>query len=415
MSVQSYRTSGVRAVRTDPILQSMATTLQQTRAEQTAAAQTPPAPEAPPLPLVATGRHALTLLAVLAAIGSLKFAQQAVVPVLFAVFLALLLSPAVEVLVRRRMPRVLAAVLVMTVLLALVAALLSVTWRPARAWLETAPVTLRQLERKLRPVTRFIAKVESVSTQAERMTETAGSEADRPQPVALDPKGFLQSTQEWVVALVSMVFLTLFLLATDLPALERRGAGTAWARAGPLVERVRGELGRYFAAVTISNLLLGLGTAVAMALLDMPNPALWGVIAFSLNFIPYAGSAVTLMLLTAVALVSFPGIGKAIYVAGTYLLLTTLEGQVLQPVLVGRRLDISPPVVLLGLWFGGWLWGVPGVALAMPLLVSAKAAAQEIARSRAGDARADADTVRTRASAWLRESSQRYRRPRRPG
>jgi predicted PurR-regulated permease PerM len=104
----------------------------------------------------------------------------------------------------------------------------------------------------------------------------------------------------------------------------------------------------------------------------MPNALLWGVIAFVLNFIPYAGPATTLVLLTVVALVSFDGLGKAFAVAGSFLVLTGIEGQLLQPVLVGRRLDLSPLVVLLSLWFGGWLWGIAGVALAVPLLVSVK-------------------------------------------
>ena len=175
--------------------------------------------------------------------------------------------------------------------------------------------------------------------------------------------------------------------------------------------RVRTEVGRYFAAVTVSNSVLGIGTASAMYMLDMPNPLLWGVLAFVLNFVPYAGSATTLVLLTVVALVSFEGAGKAVGVAGTFLMLTTLEGQVLQPVLVGRRLDLSPLVVLVGLWFGGWLWGIPGVALAMPVLVSLKAAVHEIRLSHVRDQQAlAADTVRARATELLRRSANRYRR-----
>lgn len=361
--------------------------------------------------------RSLAILATLATVAALKLGQTVVVPVLFALFIALLLSPAVEWLVRHRLPRVVAAALVMLALVTLVGAAVSATWSPAREWLETAPATLAKLERKLRPVTRFIAKVESVSTQAGRMTEPAAAKQQGPTPVAIERKGFVQSTQEYVLAIVSMVFLTLFLLATDLGALGQRGPpGSPWAGAGAMFLRVRGELGRYFGAVTLSNLVLGVGTVITMYWLDMPNALLWGVVAFTLNFVPYAGSATTLLLLTVVALVSFDGIGKALTVAGTYLVLTTFEGQVLQPVLVGRRLDVSPPVVLLGLWFGGWLWGVPGIALAMPLLVSVKAAVQEVARSRAvayGDD--DVETVRTRASQWLRTSAQRYGRVPRPG
>jgi predicted PurR-regulated permease PerM len=75
------------------------------------------------------------------------------------------------------------------------------------------------------------------------------------------------------------------------------------------------ELGRYFGAVTLSNSFLGIATALAMYALGMPNPLLWGAMAFTLNFIPYAGSAVTLVLLTIVALVSFDGVAKAVAVA----------------------------------------------------------------------------------------------------
>ena len=389
----------------------MSVPLQDPRAS---AADSPPPAAVPPVPPARSQRvrYAVIVLAGVALVGGLKFAQTAIVPVLFAVFLALVLSPIVELLVRHRVPRIAAATLVMALLLAAVGAMLSATWKPARSWLDTAPATFAELERKLRPVVKFIAKVESVSSQAERMTTPDPAQHEKPTPVSVEPKGFVQSTQEWIIAIVSMVFLTLFLLGTDLAALGQNGPpGAPWRGAGSIFLRVRGELGRYFAAVTVSNLVLGVGTTVTMYWLDMPNPLLWGLIAFVLNFVPYAGSATTLGLLTVVALVSFEGVGQAVWVAGTYLLLTTLEGQVLQPVLVGRRLDISPPVVLLGLWFGGWLWGVPGVALAMPMLVSVKAAAQEIARSRSAELiEPDPETVRTRASEWLRANARRYQR-----
>lgn len=359
-------------------------------------------------------QYSLWLIAAVVLVCALKLAQQAVVPVLFAAFVTLLLSPAVEVLARMHVPRVVAATLLVVALVSLVAAGLSVTWRPARDWLETAPATMHKLESKIRPMTRFIAKVESVSTQAGRMAEPASQPSSDPTPVSFEPKGLVESTQDWIITIVSMMFLALFLLATDLANVGRNGnADAPWGRFGQVFERVRSELGRYFAAVTFSNAVLGVGTALTMTWLDMPNPMLWGVIAFLFNFVPYAGSATTLLLLTVVALVSFDGIGKAVTVAGTYLILTTLEGQVLQPVLVGRRLDISPPLVLLGLWFGGWLWGVAGVALATPILVSVKVAVQEFSRAeRDVEAGQRAETVRTRASEWLQRNAGRYRRAR---
>ena len=140
-----------------------------------------------------------------------------------------------------------------------------------------------------------------------------------------------------------------------------------------LAATISDDVGCYFATVTLINPALGVATAAAMYWLGMPNPLLWGMVAFVLNFIPYAGSAVTLALLTVVAVVSFDGLGKPLAVAGSYLVLTTIEGQIVQPILVGRRLDVSPLIVFLSLWVAGWLWGIAGVALAVPLLVTAKA------------------------------------------
>jgi predicted PurR-regulated permease PerM len=149
-----------------------------------------------------------------------------------------------------------------------------------------------------------------------------------------------------------------------------------------------------------------------MYALGMPNPLLWGAMAFTLNFIPYAGSAVTLVLLTIVALVSFDGVAKAVAVAGAYLFLTTFEGQVLQPVLVGRRLDVSPLFVVLGLWFGGWLWGISGVALAVPVMVGIKSIINAKERYPA-DAEvlpeATEETLAHRARSWATRSSSRVR------
>jgi len=362
-----------------------------------------------------TAQHSLAVIAIILVIGSLHLARSAVVPLLFAAFLALLLSPAVNPLARRRVPRVLGATIVMVSLTATVALALNATWRPARAWLDTAPTTMRLLELKLRPVTRIIAKVESVSAQAGRVASPAAGTADSPPAPApaAHERSTVQNTQDWLIATVSMLIITFFLLAAGPSLLVRLGA--AWSgdptgtRLLQLATTISEDLGRYFATVTLSNLLLGVATMATMYWLGMPNALLWGGVAFLLNYIPYAGSAVTLTLLTVVAIVSFEGLGKAFAVAATYLTLATIEGQLLQPVLVGRRLDVHPLVVLLSLWFGGWLWGIAGVALAMPLVVSAKALAMELAGEPGASEAGGATTMRSRAAELLARGAARQR------
>jgi predicted PurR-regulated permease PerM len=363
-------------------------------------------------------QQACVVLAVLGTISVLYLAKAAVAPVLFAIVFALLLSPAVDGLRRWRIPRALASALVVIALVTAVSACANAIWDPARAWLDQAPATMRILERKLKPLTRFIAKVESVSDQAGRMTEPAIPAAARSAPVTpAESSNIVAGTQHLAITVITTLILTYFMLASG-PALLARWSrdphtDTSDRRMLLVAETVRTELGRYFGAVALSNLFLGSGTALAMYLLDMPNPVLWGILAFTLNFVPYAGSAVTFVLLTVVALVSFDGVGKAVAVATAYLGLATFEGQILQPILVGRRLDVSPIFVFLGLWFGGWLWGIAGIALAVPLMVAIKAVwnaahrddpivdpAQSVAST----------TMRGRASEWLAHPYWRHRR-----
>ncbi len=325
-------------------------------------------------------QQALVALSVIFVIGALHVAQSAVVPLVFAVFLAMLLSPAVTLLRRTGAPRGLAAGVVVLSLVAVVGLGLNATWQPAKSWLDEAPQTMRMLERKLRPVTGFIAKVESVSEHAERVTDPGASKSVAAAPAtAAEQKSTIANTQEWLLAILTTLMVTYFLLAAG-PSLLVKIEATLGARARNsrllrLAAAINDDLSRYFATVTLSNLALGIATTATMYWLGMPNPLLWGIVAFVLNYIPYAGSATTLALLTVVALVSFDGLGKALAVAGCYLVLTTIEGQVVQPIFVGRRLDVSPLIVFLCLWFGGWLWGIAGVALAVPLLVTARALA----------------------------------------
>jgi predicted PurR-regulated permease PerM len=107
----------------------------------------------------------------------------------------------------------------------------------------------------------------------------------------------------------------------------------------------------------------------------MPNPMLWGALAAVLNFIPYLGCAATFVVLTIVAFVSFAGISQTLLVGASFLLLAAIEGHVVEPVFLGRRLDLNPIVVLVALWVGAWIWGIAGMVVAMPFLLALKVAA----------------------------------------
>jgi predicted PurR-regulated permease PerM len=131
-------------------------------------------------------------------------------------------------------------------------------------------------------------------------------------------------------------------------------------------------MSRYLAAVTLINLLLGAAVALAMHLLQMPNPLLWGTMVAILNFAPYIGALVSAAVLSLAALTTFPDIAAALAVPGTFLVLTVLEGQVITPAVLGRRTALSPAIVFISVIIWGWLWGIAGALMAVPIATSLK-------------------------------------------
>jgi predicted PurR-regulated permease PerM len=142
------------------------------------------------------------------------------------------------------------------------------------------------------------------------------------------------------------------------------------------IEKVRAEVGNFYVTTALINVGLGIATTLVMMAWGMPTPYLWGALAATVNFIPYAGASITLITVTLVAVVSFDSLGQVVGVAMSDLALATIEGQIVQPLLVGRRLEVNPLLIFLGLWFGGIFWGIAGVILATPMLVALKVIAE---------------------------------------
>jgi predicted PurR-regulated permease PerM len=323
--------------------------------------------------------------------GALLFFGHAVfVPIALAILFSLLLSAPVEALNRKGISRSVSAVVILVIFLALIAGTVNVLWTPGQEWLAAAPRTSQIIQRKIGPAARIMQRIETLSTRGGNLADgAANGSASNPKPTPAAPpsqkesEGLLAQTRAALIAAVTVVILTLFLLAAGPPVLARMTAAfaknTQATHVLTIVEAIRGEVGRYYATIALINLGLGVATSLAMMALGMPNPVLWGVLAGVLNFVPYVGSATTFLVLTIVAFVSFDGLGHVLAVAGSYLALATLEGQVVQPLMVGQRLELNPIIVFLALWFAGWFWGVPGIVLAIPSLVALKVAAEHSA------------------------------------
>jgi predicted PurR-regulated permease PerM len=346
---------------------------------------------------VARSPVAVRLLLALAVGAVLYVAHSAVVPIVLAVLFALIQTAPVEALHRRGVPRGVAAMLILLALLGIFGVALNLLWTPAQHWWSTAPQTLRIIERKVQPLSRAIGRLEALTDRAgeiataPKIGSTPGAPQSAPEAQAAPETHVaaevIDQTRTAMVSILTTTILALFLLSGGPPMLARLTSSISKdlqsKHALTVINAVRNEVSRYYACLALINLGLGLATAAVTMLLGMPNPLLWGAMAAVLNFIPYVGSAITLLLLTVVAFVSFDGLGRVAAVAASYLFLATLEGQLVQPLVIGRRLELNPMIVFLALWFGGWFWGIPGIVIAVPSLVTLKVIAEHSRQGKA--------------------------------
>lgn len=332
-----------------------------------------------------SGRWANIGLFVLALIAALRLGSTLVLPILMAGLLALVLAPPVAWLARHRVPHALAAGLVMLAIIGTAGTAIRVLGEPAVAWLDRAPATLEQARHKLRRLTGPIEQLQQTAEKVEEVTQ-GDNGAGRSRAIGqAAPGGLFQklsgTTIAFVGALASVLFLSFFLLATGhrlrekldtlLPTRHRRAVTDG-------VSEIQVQMSRYLAATTLINTGVGLVTYLVMLLVGMPNPGLWGVVAGVLNFIPYLGAVVTVGVILLAGLVSFDEPGRALLAAGLFLAVNMAEAYVVTPVLLGRRLPLNPVAIFGGLLFWGWLWGVTGAILAVPLTVCLKVIADRV-------------------------------------
>jgi predicted PurR-regulated permease PerM len=348
---------------------------------------TPPAgSDAPRLPgRIRTGqalRVAIYVIALVVGVAALHFGRPVLMPVLVAMLLALLLSPAVALLVHIGLGRSLSSLLVVAGTVACVTAVVVNLAAPAQQWLDSGPERFEQLRDKVRLLR---APVDRVSAATERVAEmtTNGTAAARQVVVERSwTSVLLGNVQAITIYALIVVILSYFLLSSGdlfqrklirvVPTLSDK------IRAIEISHTIQHQIGRYYAAITAINTGLGIVVWIAMAALGMPTPALLGAIAGLLNFVPYLGSLATLAIVSIVSILTFDTPAAMALPPAVYLLCTVLEGQVIQPIVLGRHFSTAPVIIFVWVLAWGWLWGVGGVLIAVPLLVAAKICAEHL-------------------------------------
>jgi predicted PurR-regulated permease PerM len=348
-----------------------------------------PAPSAAPDPTPPYRRPfwqtALVGLFVLSSFATLYVAAALFIPIALAILFRLLLMPPVRRLARLGLPRAMGAALVVILFVSAIVGAASSLAAPASSWLDRAPTSMVILRMRLAEIRKPLDEIRKAT---EKMTQaTQGENSGAPQVVIKQP-GWAESvlTEAGRVAASAALMLVLlyFMLATGdslLRSMLRRSRARGHRkRTVEIFRRAERDISAYLITITLINLGLGVATGVAMWGLGMPTPMLWGALAAITNFVPFLGAAATLGVISVVSLLTFSQLGYAILPPLIFFALTTLEGQFITPSLVGRRLTISPVAVFLALMIWGWMWGIPGMLLAVPMLATFKIVCDSVPR-----------------------------------
>ena len=317
----------------------------------------------------------LTGLFILASLWFLHQAQDFAVPLILALLLHFLLMPVVRWFKRHRIAEPLAAAVILLLTTGLVALTVYQLAEPAAQWLHRAPRAIQVIEQRLLPVKEPMTQLTEAGDTINRVGQQESSPGIRKVQVVPDQRAAILSVLgKGMTGIGTTLLLLYFLLASgDLFAKKLLGVLYREDR-GRAIEILDG-MERQLSGFLFQTILLqtGLGVALWLCLwaLGMPNPGLWAALAAVLQIIPYIGGLVVLLLITIVAAVSFDHTWAIAGPVLAYLVLTILKG-FLAPVVLGRQLVLNPVAVLVSLVFFGWMWGLAGTLLAVPLLACFK-------------------------------------------
>jgi len=324
----------------------------------------------------------------LALIYTLHVGRSFFVPIVVAILLSFLLAPLVRVFTRLRLPTTVAAALVIILLIAGIGAAGYRLAAPAATWIDEMPRALDRIESIVADVSEPVESVREATDQVERMTKVGGNDAEEPQQVEVAGTSLSDSLFQITVGFfVQLLFVFVFLFA--LLAYGDRIVAKVVVMAphlgdrrqvAAIAARTERRLSGYLGTIALINLGLGLTAALAMYLLGMPNPLLWGIVGGVMNFVPFVGAMFTATVVLVAAASEFSEPLRIALPPLTFLLLTGIEAYFVTPTILAHRLTLNLIAIFLSLFFWGWLWGPIGVLLAVPMLAAVKIVSDQVER-----------------------------------
>lgn len=342
----------------------------------------------------------LVLLTVLAVIFTLHWAKAVFIPLMLGVMISYALSPLVGQAQKWRIPRAIGAAVLLLGIVGGTGYLVYSLSDDAAELIETLPEATHKLRLTLRAERGTsegtMEKVQKAATQIERAASESGA------PATATPSGVTRVQIEkpkinvkdylWMGTMGAVgataqagiiLFLAYFLLVSGDtfrrklvhitgPTLSRKRITLQ------VLDEINGQIQRYMFVMVFTSVLVGIATWLAFLWIGLEHAAIWGIAAGVLNTVPYVGPVVVTGGTALVALLQFGTINMALAVGGISLAITSLEGYLLTPWLTGRASRMSAVVVFVGVLFWGWLWGVWGLLLGVPIMMAIKAVCDRV-------------------------------------
>lgn len=337
--------------------------------------------------ITATALVGLLLIGIL---YTLYFGRTLLIPLTAAVLLGFLLSPVIRLLRGLGIPNMLGSVIVFATFIGTIALSGWLLAPPASKWLARLPADAEQAERRLRDIIRSFGEVREAVDEVGQVSRPERPDASEPDVVRVAPDPLstriLGSLRAFAIGVAGAMFL-LFLLLSSGEAFLRRTVSmlptlNQKKRLVRISHGIERDLSVYLVTTSIINVGLGIVVGFALFLIGVPNPVLWAVVVAILNYVPYLGGLAGVVMIALVSIASIEDTSRALMAPAAYLLLNGLEAYVVTPHIMGARFSLNPVAVFGAVVFWGWIWGIPGALLAVPILTALSIVCSNVERLR---------------------------------
>lgn len=301
--------------------------------------------------------------------------EEVLAPIVLAWVVGTILLPLIEAAERRGLPRSLAAIGVTVTALLVAFAIIGLLSTPLAYWIGRTTELGQLIKDKLQLLSEPLAFFDDIGKS---LSEFSGQAQ---QSVAIDTsstsivRGIFVTVSpilaDFMLFFFALIFYLLYQREIKAGVVGFFSSADSRATARGILDDVESNTSRFFGTLAVVNIGLGFAAMLLTWAVGLPHPFLWGVLAATLNFIPYLGPAVMVGTLFVIGLLTFSSLGHALIAPLAYVGITTIEGQFVTPTIIGHRLTLNPFLVFLSIAFWTWMWGAIGAFLGVPLLIAA--------------------------------------------